>query len=139
LQDSGLCGQWYAMWFCQQQRQPQLAQVACLVSCRKLNTITHPQSRCTQASHAPRSWLRQGAHPPGYLCWWHSQQNQHLVMRPSRLFQNVLLPLFHHCCCCCMQASGILPRQHPKQIRFAVSLESAAYYAWIDNPQYMCK
>lgn len=36
------------------------------------------------------------------------------------------------------EASGIPPRQHPKQIRFAVSLESAAYYNWIDDPHYMC-
>jgi hypothetical protein len=37
------------------------------------------------------------------------------------------------------QVVDILPRQHPRQIRFAVSLESAAYYSWIDDPQYMCR
>jgi hypothetical protein len=68
-----------------------------------------------------------------------SQQHLHITVHV--VFDLLVQPQCFCCLlmCCAPQASGILPRLHPRQIRFAVSLESAAYYSWIDDPQYMCK
>eukprot|EP00878_Enallax_costatus_P040013 GHUV01045975.1.p1 GENE.GHUV01045975.1~~GHUV01045975.1.p1 ORF type:complete len:225 (+),score=7.92 GHUV01045975.1:1292-1966(+) len=33
----------------------------------------------------------------------------------------------------------IMTKQHPNQLRFAVSMESSAFYPWQDDPKYMCQ